>query len=297
MSRLSIAFGVALWSSPAFALPVHSIIQERFYKNTPNKNAPYTPPPDAGTPTPTGGTGSRGGCVNIPDLPPTAALVGQPHLMLTTSDRPVFWIYVPYTPEEAPSGLLSLQQGDNAVYEGTFSLDSADAVIPGVVGIRLPETAPSLVAGQEYDWFVEINCMAAIGNDVGFSDTTVTLDGLVQRVEISEALASDLSQAKTGLDVVAVYGRHHLWYDWLTALARLRLEADSNPEWSRAELNHSALETTWTTVLSDMQTVLLETWSREPLVGEVVPAMLQSNRGESGNQSQKQENRKQGQTP
>lgn len=268
LKRLAIALSVTLWSSPAFALPLHS----NFTQNLHNKSAPYTPPPDAGTPMPTGGTGSRGGCVDIHDRPPLAALVGQHHLMLTTSDRPVFWIYVPYTPEEASSGFISLQQGDNAIYEGTFSLASAsESVTPGVVGIQLPTSAPSLVAGQEYDWFIDINCVMAIDNSKVSDDTPESLDGLVQRVEVSDDLANDLSQAQTGLEVVAAYGRHHIWYDWLTELARLRLATEADNKLDNTGLNNTELDTTWTTVLSDKQTVLLDTWATEPLVGEIAP--------------------------
>lgn len=195
--QMAIALGITLWSSPAFSLPVHAAFTQNLHnKNVQTKSAPYTPPPDAGTPVPTGGTGSRGGCVEISDLPSLAALVGQPHLILTTSDRPVFWIYVPYTPEEAPSGFISLQQGDDAIYEGTFRLASApEAVTPGVAGIQLPKSAQSLVAGQDYDWFIDINCMAAINNGTVSDDTPGSLDGVVKRVEVSDDLASDLSQA------------------------------------------------------------------------------------------------------
>ena len=256
-----IVIDIALSNSTALALP--KSVQNP--KNLNTKSAPYTPPPEAGTPTPTGGTGSRGGCVNIPDRPPLAALVGQPHLMLTTSDRPVFWIYVPYSPKEAPSGFLSLQQGDNAIYETTFDLTST----PGVVGIPLPESAPSLVAGQEYDWFMDINCVAAVEEETQVSNNSGnspgSLDGVVRRTEVSDALARDLNQAQTGLDIVAAYGRHHIWYDWLTELARLRLDMTSNLE----------LVNTWTTVLSDNQTVLLEAWATEPLVGEVGPTLFE----------------------
>ncbi|NET51298.1 MAG: DUF928 domain-containing protein [Merismopedia sp. SIO2A8] len=243
--------------------PAHSLvadsqaIQGAMAIGSQNKSAPYTPPPEAGTPEPTGATGSRGGCVDIPDRPPLAALVGQPHLMLTTSDRPIFWIYVPYSTAEAPSGVLSLQQGGDALYEGEFSLMST----PGVVGIRLPETAPSLVAGQEYDWFIDIHCVAAAGHSSEPESALGSVDGLVQRVNPSDALVNDLSAAQTGLERVAAYGRHHLWYDWVTELAQLRLTTEDNAE----------LKMIWMDVLSDEETVLLEPWSSEPLTGEIIP--------------------------
>ncbi|NER00318.1 MAG: DUF928 domain-containing protein [Cyanothece sp. SIO2G6] len=245
--------------------------------STHNERVLYTPPPDAGTPASTGGTGSRGGCLHIPDRPPLAALVGQPHLMLTTSDRPVFWIYVPYTAAEAPSGIFSLQQGDDAVYEATFSLSST----PGVLGIRLPESAPPLAVGEEYDWFIDINCVAAIGDGTMLSDTPGSLYGLVQRVEMSDDLANDLNQAQTGLEVVAAYGQHHIWYDWLTELAQLRLGAmaqrHSGESIANPDLYNPELTTIWATVLADEQTVLLAPWANEPLVGETVVMEWHSN--------------------
>ncbi|MEM9219908.1 MAG: DUF928 domain-containing protein [Cyanobacteria bacterium P01_F01_bin.150] len=274
----ALAFSVAVLGTSSLGLPA----QATFAEDIQNKSAAYVPPPEAGTPEPTGGTGSRGGCEAVSERPPLAALVGQRHLKLTTSDRPVFWIYVPYTPKEAPSGFLSLQQGDNAIYEGTFSLaTTSELSTPGIVGIRLPESAPSLVAGQEYDWYIDINCVDVTGENVNSVGTPANLYGSVQRVEVTEGLARDLLQSQTGLDVVAAYGKHHIWYEWLTELARLRLDSDNNVGLSHTELNSAELENTWTTVLSDQQTVLLDSWASEPLVGEIVPAMLQSDNLES----------------
>ena len=252
-----IAVGVVLASSAVFVLPPLQAIQPGIDGATiggARKAVIYTPPPDAGTPQPTGGTGSRGGCRYDSDRPSLISLGGQPHLMLTTSDRPTLWIYVPYSHMEAPTGTFSLQQGDNELYRGDFRL----ANTPGVIGISLPEAAPSLVAGQDYEWFVDIHCTAAIDDGTDADADPAILEGFVQRVPISDALVTDLANAQSDLDAVAAYGKHHIWYDLLTTLARLRLEAGPN----------AGLDTTWTDILST-DPVFLESWAMEPLLEEV----------------------------
>ncbi|MEM7062709.1 MAG: DUF928 domain-containing protein [Cyanobacteria bacterium P01_B01_bin.77] len=254
LGSFSIVVGIILGSNASFALPSANVIQTNA-DNT-NKNVAYSPPPDAGTPKPTGGTGSRGGCLYESERPSLASLVGQPHLMLTTSERPVLWIYVPYSPTEAPTGTFSLQQGDNELYRGDFNL----AATPGVVGISLPDTSPSLVAGQDYEWFIDLHCTVAIDDGTNVEPDPAILEGFIQRVPISDALSTELANAQSGLDTVAAYGNHHIWYDLLTELARLRLETGPNPE----------LNTVWTDLLSDPNSVLLETWATETLVEEVI---------------------------
>ena len=60
-----IASGVSLLGLSSFALPVHSTLigtvqaADIQATNIQNKSALYVPPPDAGTPHPTGGTGSN----------------------------------------------------------------------------------------------------------------------------------------------------------------------------------------------------------------------------------------------
>ncbi len=215
----------------------------------------YAPPPGTTTPASSGGTGSRGGCLYKRDFPPLASLTGQQHLSWTVSDRSTIWIYVPYTPEEAPSGTLSIQLGEDEVYRGEFAL----AATPGIVGIDLPETAPPLEVGQNYSWFININCAPAVADRIVAEVVPAELDGFMQRVTMSDALNQDLSNATSDLDRAAAYGEHHIWYDMLTELARLRLADEANAE----------LDTLWADLLSNTETVNLGKFTKEPLVGEV----------------------------
>ena len=264
LGSTGIAIGILLTSSSALASPQQQIIAQSTGEATANGNAStnvvYIPPPDAGTPQPTGGTGSRGGCRYDRDRPALASLVGQPHLTLTTRDRPTIWIYVPYSATEAPTGTLSLQQGDEELYRGAFSLASSELAPLGVIGVSLPETAPALVTGQSYDWFVDVHCTAAIEDGAAADTDPAVLAGRVERVNISNELATELATAQSGLEAAAAYGNHHIWYDLLTDLARLRLETGQNLE----------LDTAWRDLLSDSDSVGLEPWATEAIVGEVI---------------------------
>ena len=111
-------------------------------------------PPDRGTPTSNRGTGSRGDCLYKPNKPLLTSLVGSNNLDLTISDRPTFWVYVPYTQQEAPSGEFSLQDGENDVYRTRFQLPAT----PGIVSISLPATQKPLEVGKTYRWYFEMNC-------------------------------------------------------------------------------------------------------------------------------------------
>ncbi|MEM9213335.1 MAG: hypothetical protein AAGD25_03225 [Cyanobacteria bacterium P01_F01_bin.150] len=61
----AIASSVSLLGMSSFALPVHAILLGNIpathisATHIQNKSVPYVPPPDAGTPPPTGGTGSN----------------------------------------------------------------------------------------------------------------------------------------------------------------------------------------------------------------------------------------------
>ncbi|MGK7888202.1 MAG: DUF928 domain-containing protein [Leptolyngbyaceae cyanobacterium] len=243
------AAGVVLSSGLGFALP----LSNGSVSNTNStKNVPYMPPPDAGTPISTGGTGSRG-CKANRELPNMVALVGHDHLLRTTSDRPTFWVYLPTTSAEASNGVLSIQLGDDEIYAGEFTL----ATTPGVVGVVLPDSAPPLLEGQEYTWLIDIECMAT---DISGSSDRTEVWGSVQRVAVSDNLMNDLENAQPGLETAIAYGKHHIWYDLLTEFARLRLETGTNAE----------LETSWSELLSDTVNVGLTEWANEPLVWEVI---------------------------
>lgn len=207
------------------------------------------PLPGRGTPPTDNGTGSRGDC-KYKDIPPLTRLVGSNNLALTVNEYPTFWVYVPYTPREAPSGEFSLQDGDNDVYRTRFQLPAT----PGIVSISLASTTKPLQVGKTYRWYFEIKCPQLESSD----ELPASVTGVVRRVTRSSDLESELNAAKLPLERVATYARHHLWYETLTELAQLRLNKPQNPTFENA----------WVELLRD-KNIGLEKIAQEPIIGSV----------------------------
>jgi hypothetical protein len=208
-------------------------------------------PPDRGTPHSNRGTGSRGNCLYKQNKPPLTSLVGSNNLELTVSERPTFWVYVPYTQQEAPSGEFSLQDGENDVYRTRFQLPAT----PGIVSISLPANQKPLEVGKTYRWYFEMNCPRT---EAGDQVTAASVTGLVRRVSPSAALNNALNSAKNPLQRIAAYAQHSIWYDTLTELARLRSNPAQNP----------GIEGIWAEVLSD-RNIGLENIAKESLAGNI----------------------------
>jgi Domain of Unknown Function (DUF928) len=208
-------------------------------------------PPDRGTPGSNRGTGSRGDCLYKQNKPPLTGLVGSQNLELTVSDRPTFWVYVPYTSQEAPSGKFSLQDGENNVYTTQFQLPAT----PGIVNISLPATQKPLEVGKTYRWYFEINCPRT---EAAAQVTPASVTGVVRRVVPSAALNNALNAAKTPLQRVAAYAQYSIWYDTLTELARLRSNPGQNP----------GIEGNWVELLSD-RNIGLQDFAKESIAGNV----------------------------
>jgi hypothetical protein len=208
-------------------------------------------PPDRGTPPASEGTGSRGDCLYKQQRPPLTGLVGSKHLQLTIKTHPTFWVYVPYTLNEATSGEFSLQDGDNDVYRTRFQLPKT----PGVVSITLPIATKPLEVGKVYRWYFDINCPHAISSS---EVTPASVTGLVKRVTLSENLERELKAAKTPLERIAIYAKYGIWYETLTELAQMRLHEPNNP----------TVKNAWVDLLGQ-STVGLGRFSQEAIAGSV----------------------------
>ncbi len=223
--------------------------------STPNQNTnkkiqfvPAQPKlPTRGTPRSQNGTGSRGDCLAPTGEQGLMRLVGAAPLDLTTSDRPTIWLYMPYTRQDVPEGEFSLKWNKKELHRQTIPLPEK----PGVVGIQLPKTLDPLALGQTYRWYFDVLC----GPESGES-TPASLTGLIKRIEATPELVKDLAGAVSQLETVAVYAKHHVWYETLQGLAQLRMEPTSDP----------SLQAIWQDLLVDPN-VGLEAIAQEPIVG------------------------------
>lgn len=209
------------------------------------------PIPDRGTPQTNRGTGTRGDCLYKPENPPLTILGGGQNLNLTISEHPTFWVYIPYTLKEAPSGEFSLQDGEDDVYRTRFQLPPT----PGIVSITLPATEKPLQVGKSYRWYFEVNCPTFNSQS---KPTPASVTGVVERVSSPVELQEELKTAKTPLERIAAYAKHSIWYEMLTELAQLHLNEPQN----------SAIKDIWVGILSD-ENISLKDIAQQPIAGAV----------------------------
>ena len=147
---------------------------------------------------------------------------------LTVDASPTLWFYVPYalTPKLSMEFLLQDEEGKE-VYDSPVQSKTTPA---GVVSLPLSATAVTLKVGKMYHWYFLINC-----GDPDELDASSTVDGWVKRVDqLNPTLASQLQGTKPQ-ERVALYAKNGLWYDAVTALAKLRSvhpeDAKLNNDW------------------------------------------------------------------
>jgi Domain of Unknown Function (DUF928) len=205
-----------------------------------------------GSPDAPHGTGTRGECIAT-DLQMTP-LVGYGNLNLTVSDRPTFWVYVPYTPEQVTSGKFSLQDGEKTVYTTPFTLPKT----PGVVSISLPSTVPALDVGKKYRWFLTITCPQTSSSE---EPTPAYVTGIVERISLPPEIENLLNTTTNPLEKIQLYASNGIWYETLTEFAKLRLSDPQNTELANFWMN-----------LLESEEVNLDEFGQEPIVGDIIPS-------------------------
>ncbi|WP_226593330.1 DUF928 domain-containing protein [Microseira wollei] len=210
----------------------------------------YRPPSNLGRPEGREGGGSRGPCIaeTSPTIHNPIALVPVNGFGTTLAARPTFFVYVPtINPGETPQIQFVLRSADNRfVYKTTFSTIPS----PGIVSFSLPERAnsPILELGKTYNWTFTLVCNP---NEDDRSGNQLAA-GSIQRIAPPSRMVSELAQATSPQDKVAVYAKYGIWYDALGAIANLRRTAD-NP----------ALQNDWLALLTSVD---LQKIANQPLI-------------------------------
>lgn len=165
--------------------------------------------PDTGTPdgrrTPGGTRPELSQACKQTDKPLTA-LVPENGKGLTRAEHPVFWFYIPYTPEDVHSIEFSLHDRNETttLYRTSLQLPKT----PGVVGIPLPQNPEhSLKVNESYHWRLIVNC-----DRTETAENILELNGWVTRVQQSPKA----------------------WYDELTNLVKRYLSEPQNLEVKKA---------------------------------------------------------------
>ncbi|MBD0346195.1 MAG: DUF928 domain-containing protein [Coleofasciculus sp. Co-bin14] len=167
------------------------------------------PKPNAGNRQPGGGRG----CGREMPKPPLTALIPESTFGTTVESYPKFLSFIPQTSETTARFVLTDEEKQVRVYEKMFTIPSS----PGIVKLNLPtdKTLPPLEVGKYYRWNLSIICV--------FQDRSadIYVEGLVQRVEPSSTLTSQLEKASPHKRV-DIYKDNDLWYDALATLAEQR---------------------------------------------------------------------------
>ncbi|MBW4572865.1 MAG: DUF928 domain-containing protein [Tolypothrix carrinoi HA7290-LM1] len=171
---------------------------------------------------------------------PISGIVGG----LTTSERPTFWFYVPYTQDLTASAEFILQDSaENDIYRNALSLPTK----PGVIGVSLPSNA-SLQVGKTSRWYLKVRC-----NQQQTASVPIYVEGDIQRVNLDSRVMQQLEAAVDPRQKVAIYAANGIWFDSLTMLAQLR---QKNP-------NDASVASDWQSLL---KSVNLDNVTTAPLV-------------------------------
>lgn len=223
---------IALILSSTTQYPMQVIAQTQ--KPAPQKNTnrpkfiPPKLPPGAGTVSGRRtGMGSRDNCpavtteltalvpsVKAPTSKEANTSVSEIVGGLTTSSRPTFWFYMPYTNNlSGANAQFSLQDSaGNEVYKNTIALPSQ----PGVIDITLPSNVASLEIDKTYRWFLKVRCTQQQAASV-----PIYVEGDIQRVNLTPTIAQQLETA-TPQQKVTIYATNGIWFDSINILAQLR---------------------------------------------------------------------------
>jgi hypothetical protein len=213
-------------------------------------------PPDEDQPSHTVGGASRDGgflCLsdNVAEQPQNLSLNFLPLIPhnnhgLTTADRPTFYANVPEN--NAEKVFFSLRDQDNqTLYQKEFSIPQTG----GIIRFSLPETAPSLEIGKNYQWSMVLMCNQMMRPD------SPRITSWVKRVE-PLPMTVNQPQNQTGIELAAFYAQNGIWYDSLNILGNL---------WQKSPQNFSEYANQWADFLSQ-DSVGLEAIANQPLLGQ-----------------------------
>lgn len=211
-------------------------------------------PPDEDQPSHTVGGASRDGgyfCLSDNVAEPNQnllinflPLIPQTNHGLTIAERPTFYANVPET--NAQTVFFSLRDQDNqTLYQKEFSIPQTG----GIISFSLPETAPSLEIGKNYQWSMVLMCNQTMRPD------SPRITSWVKRVA-PLPMTMNQPQNQIGIELAAFYAKNGIWYDSLNILGNL---------WRKSPQNFSNYAKQWANFLSQ-DSVGLEAIANQPLL-------------------------------
>ncbi|MGL5942941.1 MAG: DUF928 domain-containing protein [Waterburya sp.] len=190
-----------------------------------------------------GASRSHGQCINQAENSalPFAALIPTSALGLTVASHPTLLAYLPET--NASKVLFSWQDENNQEhYQTILPIENKT----GIISLTLPEDAPPLEVGKNYQWALAVMCDGRLQPD------SPMIQGQIKRVEITSSLSDRLKNANP-LETAALYAEAGIWYETVATLAQLTAN----------QPNNSDIKSNWQNLLTS---VGLEKVATTPLV-------------------------------
>ena len=226
------------WQSKAIAQKNSNSGSVKSFKVTFNPPAGDKPKHSIG-----GASRTIGKCINQAENSnlPLAPLLPVAAKGLTVASHPTVLAYLPQT--SAQKVFFSWRdEHDNDHYQTILPIENK----AGIISLTLPEDAPPLEVGKNYQWSLAIMCDGKLKPD------SPIIQGSIQRVEIAASLSDRLNNANA-LETAAIYGEAGIWYETVATLAKLQT----------TQANNSSLTSNWQELLSS---VGLEKVATTPLI-------------------------------
>ncbi len=201
--QIGVAVSLALASELALGLNMAPSAQAQFK------------PPNIGAPRTTAGGAIRSGSC-ITENTSLMALVPPSKIALTTESHPTFFFYLPKTVAQSAEFVLK-DADDKDVYRAKVPLSGS-----GLVSFRMPDDAPALQEGKDYQWYFNVICKPSDR----LQDSFVT--AWVQRVKPGETLTQSLKTA-SNRQRPNLFAQAGIWQDTLTLLTELRRANPTDP--------------------------------------------------------------------
>lgn len=164
---------------------------------------------------------------------------------LTAASHPTVLAYLPQT--SANKALFSWRdENNNEHYQTILPINNQG----GVISLSLPEIAPPLEIGTNYQWALAIMCDGQLHPDAPI------IEGQIRRTALDAAIRDRLKTASP-LEAAIIYGKAGIWYETVATLAQLKT----------AEPQNQNLASNWQDLLTS---VGLEKISQAPTATESV---------------------------
>ncbi len=174
-------------------------------------------PSNLGMPGNTVAGGTRGTCV--PGDMPLTALSPQTNLILTASNTPELFFYLPAS-QAQNTELLVIDEAGNIIQQRNYSISST----PGIASIKLDKGSMGLEVGKKYRWSLSLVCNPADPSGNPF------VQGWVERVEIDPNMMQAINSTPA-VDRLPLYAANQIWSETLATMVELQRQNPNNADY------------------------------------------------------------------